>query len=130
MTDKAPTVEAKIRGSRILGREGALTYAGVRIGTGLLLTREPTNPVDPNAIIVSTEEQAIGYVGREWARQVAPWIDKGWVYTGVVIRECTRQHVRNRIRVWEDMVARLVPIAPIAISRTSIRKRELELETS
>ena len=89
---KAPTVIAKIRGFTLFGQDGILTYAGLEKGEGIVLIREPDNPVDRNAIITEKNCEdcgghAFAYIDRHSAQRLAPWIDRGWVYTGIIVRE-------------------------------------------
>lgn len=88
---KAPTLIAKIRGYDFFGDEAIYGYARLKIGDGTLLTREPDNPHDGNAIIVEKNcdecgGNPVGYIDRESAKTLAKWIDKGWVYTGLIVR--------------------------------------------
>lgn len=46
--------------------------------TPLCPVREPTNPFDPNAICIRTQNgEKIGYLGREFAAELAPLMDTG-----------------------------------------------------
>jgi hypothetical protein len=43
----------------------------------LLLVREPLNEHDPNAIAVHIRQGHIGYVAKEYAAEIAPFLDSG-----------------------------------------------------
>ena len=58
--------------------------------TPVYLEREPENPYDPNAIAVYAEipyhgDKQIGYVPREIAADIAPYIDEGYIPTARII---------------------------------------------
>lgn len=47
----------------------------------ILTLREPSNPYDSNAIIVADQGGVpFGYIGREYAAEIAPWMDQGWFF--------------------------------------------------
>jgi hypothetical protein len=53
-------------------------------GEPILCVREPDNPYDSNAIrVLSSDEIWFGYIGREYAAEIAPWMDQGWFFTSV-----------------------------------------------
>lgn len=129
MSNKAPTVRGRVRGLMLMqDRPTAMRrYRSVLSGEGLLLTREPTNPVDPNAIIVATETGDIGYLERAAAAQIAPWIDKGWVYTCTCVVQAQSIRKGRTILIRRDSLGvRCVPVAPIVRSRVARRTRQLE----
>jgi len=129
MTERAPTIASPVVGFSWFGPSAARTYAHVQMGEGLLVKREPTNPADRNAIILQKHYtgEPLGYLTREAAAQMAPWMDKGWVYTCTCIEPAqvrwlgVRMRVRNR-----TLGVRCVPVAPIALSRVARRTRQLE----
>lgn len=130
MTDRAPTVRAWVRGSALPGRGSPRRYARVLSGEGLLLEREPSNPAHSNAILVCTEDGPVGYIQRDKADILAPWLDKGWVYHTVCIQPALVRTHRGRRQVGDgSMRVRCVPVAPIARTRVARRVRELEDQT-
>lgn len=104
MADKAPTIIAKIRGYTLFDLDAIQMYAGLEEGNGIVLLREPDNEVDGNAIICEKNcdkcgGHPVGYIDRDSAKRLAPWIDKGWVYTGVIVREPNLTQVGMFIRL-------------------------------
>lgn len=78
MENKAPTIETTIRGAGFFGPPGIRAHGLLLPGDPLIATREPDNPVDSNAIVVATTDDiCIGYVARENAAILAPWMDRG-----------------------------------------------------
>lgn len=129
MSEKAPTVRGRVRVATLFDLGSIRRYAHVLSGEGLLLTRESSNPVDSNAIIVSTEVGPVGYLERAAAAQIAPWIDKGWVYMCTCIKtaDIRVNHRTRKKQVHRDsLLVRCVPIAPIALSKVARRTRQLE----
>lgn len=115
MTVKAPELKASLRGFgffKVPSTEYALETA--RRGQGYILDREPTNPRDPNAILVIHPDtnQPFCYIDRDSAAQVAPFIDKGWVYTCQCVQEpfLIRRHkkVKN-----DSFIVLLKPLPPL-----------------
>jgi len=55
-------------------------------GEWIILQRQPDNPYDRNAIQVLAsldcdgEFVRIGFIGREYAAEIAPWMDAGWFF--------------------------------------------------
>lgn len=99
-------------------------------GTGFLLEREKTNPYDSNAIIVRDQDNRhMGHIGREYAAEIAPWMDKGWMFTAtktarkfcwIIIKlvpiskprqakKTSREHVEDMIRTVKIETERQVP---------------------
>ena len=88
---KAPTIIVKIRGYHLFDEDAIFGYANLKVGDGAILLREPDNPHDSNAVIVERNcdkcgGHPVGYVDRDSAKTLARWIDKGWVYTGLIVR--------------------------------------------
>lgn len=48
------------------------------------LTREPNNKYDPNAIMVSSIDGQVGYIGKEYVKILAPMMDNGRKFSAVV----------------------------------------------
>jgi len=119
MPDKAPTIVAQIRGPSIFGQPGKEAYSFMEAGEPLLLSREPTNPVDSNAVLVTYIDQPVGYVGREWAAILAPWMDSGWVYIGRVEAPCSKKKGRLGWMMKTDAEVRYTPLQPMRLSVTT-----------
>ncbi len=81
MTDKPPAFEyVPLRGTYYRGNFAIQCARSLMSGDGLIVVREPSNSHDCNAIQVFYEHQCIGYVGREYACDIAPWMDQGWYF--------------------------------------------------
>lgn len=111
---KAPTIDAIVRGPKLF-RQGIRVACELLVGDPLGLVRESTNPVDSNAVIITTmEEVPFGYIQREKAVELARWMDQGWVYTCKVLIAATVKRERGWIGFKTDsMVVRCTPIQPI-----------------
>lgn len=91
--NSAPELVA--RGIRIASVAGAdkwhpetLQSDAAAPGAPLVLTRDRGNEHDPNAIAVCTPEgEQLGFVPRDLARILAPSLDAGEAWSGVVLRE-------------------------------------------
>lgn len=117
MTQKAPTVDTTIRGPTLF--PGAVRAHGeCLVGDPIIVLQEPDNPVHSNAILATTiEDVPIGYVARENADIVAPWMDRGWMYIAKVIQAAKTKPGRGRVYRWvlpETLIVRLTPIPPAA----------------
>lgn len=108
-----------VRGINKLGPM-ALMYARILTkGDGLTTEREPTNPHDARAIRVFHGMQHIGYIGREFAFEIAPWMDRGIVFT---------THMTGVHGAWA--IVSLVPIsrAPREVKKSKAADREKEAQ--
>ncbi|CAG9460826.1 unnamed protein product [Pedinophyceae sp. YPF-701] len=79
---RAGTVEERfrLRGSSFEGRQSVLHR--LRADDPIILTREPTNPHDPHAVVVrAIDGTAIGYVPRELTKHVLYGLSFGRVYS-------------------------------------------------
>lgn len=86
------------------------------VGDPVGLFREPDNPKDSNAIqTLNMEEQPFGYIQREKAAILAPWMDNGIAYTAKVIRAPKiRRDVPGMLGVEaEAFIVRCTPILPL-----------------
>lgn len=62
-------------------RTGCLVVHSLGKGEEIMVQREPTNPYDSNAIQVLTLDGIwFGYIGKEYAAEIAPWMDAGWFF--------------------------------------------------
>jgi HIRAN domain len=69
-------------------RPDALQSDAAAPGRALVLTRDTGNPHDANAVAVATERgEALGFVPRELAAELAPRLDRGERWAAVVLRE-------------------------------------------
>ncbi len=77
--EESPTLYTKVVGVTFDGRQEVL--AGCRVGDPLRLRRQPQNPHDPHAVLVTTEDgRAVGYLNAQLAGRLAPSIDMGARY--------------------------------------------------
>lgn len=101
---KAPTIIAKIRGYTFFDQDAIYGYAALIEGDGIVLLREPDNAVDGNAIICERNcnecgGHPVGYIDRDSAKKLSQWMDKGWVYTGIIVREPCLEEMGPLIRL-------------------------------
>lgn len=72
------------------------------VGEYILALREPHNKSDCNAIRVYDEAgNTFGYIGREYAAEIAPWMDRGWSFL-----------VQKTDRIRCNTIVRFEPILP------------------
>jgi hypothetical protein len=122
MVTKAPTIDAIVRGPSLF-RHGIRIASELYVGDPLGLVREPENPVDPNAVIITdSKERPFAYIQREKAGELSKWMDNGWVYTCKVLVAPIVAHRQGWIGFKRDsMIVRCTPIQPIA------KKKEIDL---
>lgn len=63
---------------------GKMAARALSKGDSLICVRQPSNPHDSNAISVHSNGVQIGYLSREDAGRIAPWMDSGVFYMTVV----------------------------------------------
>ena len=90
--DAPELTQAGLRVAHVAGagrhHAAALQSAAAAPGSTLLLRRDPGNEHDPNAIAVHTQrDEALGFVPRELAAELAPQLDRGIPWSAVVLRE-------------------------------------------
>jgi len=124
--EAAPTIDAFVRGPTLF-RRGVIYHGEMLYGDPVLLVREPNNPKDSNAVLVTDQDdRPIGYIQRDKAAVLAVWMDKGWVYTGRVIVPAKITQQGNKRFVHPDtLVVRCTPIAPLNQSVTTKRTETL-----
>lgn len=82
MNEEPPVFEALLRGVSFRPVEAKAIVKDLEDGAALLLEREPTNAHDDNAIkVCHPEGEFLGYVAKEVAADLAPWMDKDWHFT-------------------------------------------------
>lgn len=113
---KAPTINARIIALPLVRRgfKGLkLRYYALKLGEGLLIERHSDNP--GNALLLLKENlKPVGYVDRASASIVAPWIDKGWIYTCRVIQSAKTSQGSEAIILYDgSVIVKLEPIAPL-----------------
>jgi hypothetical protein len=84
--------DAGLRVSRVAGARDhhadALQSEAAAPGRPLRLRRDAANEYDANAVVVQTTRgEVLGFVPRELAAEIAPHLDKGEVYSALVLRE-------------------------------------------
>jgi hypothetical protein len=122
MTDKAPTIIAQIRGPLIFGQPGREAYSFMEPGEPLILSREPDNPKDSNAVLVTYIDQEVGYVAREKAAILAQWMDDGWLYVGRVEAACSKKRGRRGWMFRQNAEVRCTPLRPLRLGTTTKEK--------
>jgi len=74
-------IESEIKGPGLIGPMARIEYRALEPGQLLILTREPGNAADSNAVIAKTLLlQPCGYVARGQAKIIAPEMDAGKVW--------------------------------------------------
>ena len=70
---------APLRGANFREPEEKDAVSALSVGDPLTLEREPTNQYDENAIMILNADGTLhlGYVGREFAEDIAPLMDAG-----------------------------------------------------
>lgn len=129
---KAPTIDTTIRGPTLFPN-GVRAHGLCLVGDPIIVTREPDNPKDRNAIIATNvDDHPIGYIARENAAIVAPWMDRGWMYTAKVVRAAKiipgRGRVLHRVKP-ETLIVQLTPIAPLQKTTDVSESKVKGLET-
>lgn len=116
---KAPTIKAQLRGVKNYVTPDM--FETLTEGQAMIVSREPTNPYHYNAIEVFTPDDVkFGYVDRRSADIVAPWMDKGWLYTCKVIEGPSRTYFPGGFMVDPRSVfLRLTPLKPISLRKTT-----------
>lgn len=56
-------------------------------GDSLDLTAEPTNPFDPNAVMVSKDGQKLGYIPKSYNREVFSYLEANTKVIGKVVEK-------------------------------------------
>lgn len=84
--EELPTFEAVLRGMKFRPIEAQSVTMNLQVGDSLLLEREPNNPYDSNAIrvIEPNSGEFIGFIAKEVAVELTPYLDMGHEYTCTV----------------------------------------------
>lgn len=129
---RAPIVYAMVRGARHRGLASLMLYADLERGRGVMLNREPGNAYDGNAIrVLEPEYEAqIGYVAREKAAILAPWMDAGWVYLSHIVKEARKKRDRQgNLAVFDNtMQIKCTPLDPLTTKKTIKAKAPSTME--
>lgn len=64
-----------LRGANHRGADAMTAVLSLQLGDAVTLEREPENAYDPNAIKIFIGEIFAGYVGKEFAAELAPTMD-------------------------------------------------------
>lgn len=127
MSDKPPVYEAQVRGAIFHGEAAMISHGLTLLGEGLLLEREPLNPADSNAILVKRDNgQSVGYIAAEIAARMSPWMDQGWLFNCLCIKQGIVRLHRGRYYIKPQMIVRCIPIQQIKLG-IKLRKRVEEL---
>jgi single-stranded-DNA-specific exonuclease len=101
----ASQFHTKLVGVSFEGRQD--TIAGLRVGTELVLERQPANEFDANAIAVRYGALQLGFVRKQIAKHLAPLIDSGARYSARVesLTGGGEKHRGVNIYMWRDVDA-------------------------
>jgi len=77
---EAPEYRTNLAGGKFRPTEAQQITISLEPEDKLFLEREPTNPYDENAIMVKSGDILLGYVPKNVAAELSPWLDSGWVY--------------------------------------------------
>ena len=87
----------------MFGNKGRRAYFALTPGQPLLLSREPDNPIDTNAIRAATLfGEPVGYVAREDAKIIAPQMDNGVLWLGKVTASPIHFVQNCRALLWSE----------------------------
>jgi single-stranded-DNA-specific exonuclease len=120
----ASQFHSKIVGVSFEGRQD--TIAGLRVGTELVLERQPANEFDPNALAVYYGALQLGFVRKQIAKHLAPLIDDGARYRARV-ESLTGGGEKNRgvnIYMWRDAEAAIRPSSFEARTRGALAPQD------
>lgn len=82
---KAPTfTDVAVVGMHFRGQHAKAWAEAVQPGTEVYYDREPENPYDSMAIRVLYNFQHVGYIERNQAAFIAPWLDQGTEFSCTV----------------------------------------------
>jgi hypothetical protein len=101
MTDEPPDFNGvALRGAFYKGAFAQEVSAGMTKQNAIVLQRDPQNQYDRNAIKALVDlgilgQVDIGWVGKEWAAEIAPWMDSGWFFTVEFVRPYGRWLIVN-----------------------------------
>lgn len=88
---KAPTFpNVAVVGMHFRGQHAIAWAEAIQPGTEIFYEREPENPYDSMAIKVLYNLQHVGYIERNQAAFIAPWIDSGTEFSCTVTGVETR----------------------------------------
>lgn len=111
MNETPPNFEALLMGVNFRPIEAKAIVLKLQEGDALILQREPLNAYDGNAVQVLAPDDNevepncfLGYVAKEIASDLAPWMDQGWHFT------CTTGMRMSETKV----VLNIEPILPTA----------------
>ena len=81
MRDTPPRYKKILTRGCFYTSNGCVVVQSARVGDAISTEREPHNPYDSNAIKVYGQTGIhFGYIQREFAGDIAKWMDKGWFF--------------------------------------------------
>lgn len=115
------------RSASVISPQAKYTYCQLVNGQPLILEHEPTNHVDPNAVLVKDLMGApCGYVAREHAPEVSAKIKSGLILMAKAIGPCIC--IARRILIWHDGDRSVEIEESIKRKPKVARKKQRELE--
>lgn len=107
MTDHPPSFSTYLRGVSFRPIEAKVIVKELEEDATLDLERDPHNEYDPNAIKVLDPESGefIGFLAKEDAKNIAPWMDGGWSFFCFVEERISTYALRLRVAPREHATA-------------------------
>lgn len=99
---QAQSIRILVQSSPLAGFQyhaGAALWAELKVGDSVLLTREPDNPHDRNAVRVDWRGQPLGYLPRAQNAAVAIEMDRGGRLEGRIARMLEHRDPWRRVLV-------------------------------
>lgn len=95
-------ISSEIRGAGLLGPMATLEYRALVANQPLILTQEPLNRVDSNAVIVKTViGQPCGYLAKEDAAVISPAMANGVIWLAKVVQPARARHWATCL-LWQE----------------------------
>ena len=91
-----PTFHSIIAGVSHRPMDAKIILQKLNLDDHCLIERDPHNQYDRNAVKVYDEggEYMLGFIRKEVAADLAPWMDRGWMFTCTVV-DIPKQNIVN-----------------------------------
>lgn len=107
MNNQPSSFITALRGVSFRPIEAKVIVKGLSVDDELDLERDPHNEYDPNAIKVldPASGEFIGFLAKEDAADIAPWMDDGWCFTCAVEERISTYALQLRVEPSEHLPA-------------------------